>query len=545
MARETQIYRAHEGFQRNFVRTNVSVCFGGGILGGGKTFGAVLATAEPSLDPNWRGLFLRNNLDDAKSAGGLLDTFKEAYGDSIQIRTADMPRVVFPSGAYVDVTHVADQSVETILRRFKGRQYDMIYFDELSNFTWDCFKTILSRNRGKSAYAGKCIATTNPERECWIRPFIDWYIDDEGFVMEERSGVVRYFYMMGGNVTDVVWADTPEEVYNLCKADIDKKLDKVYGFMKGRDKWMSMIKSFSFYLGKMSENKEMLEANPDYIGSIAMSGGAEADKLLLGNWNVSSKDEENLVLSSAEANSIFTNDPQQNGDKWITVDLADSGTNNFLQIVWNGLDIIDIDIAPYTAPVENANRAKILANKHNIGYSHIIFDAIRGMYFKDYIEEAIPYESYRSPLGLSALQYMKLKDCCYGKLIWLIKNNCISCSDEVARKRYINAASKTMSDITVQNEFVEEARVVRWVDAPNGKKRLMTKKEMNRELGRGRSMDLFDACAMRMFPLLNYQDGTELENSRNEYMQYQEERDSGNRVNIYDDATFGVSYGGF
>ena len=73
----------------------------------------------------------------------------------------------------------------------------------------------------------------------------------------------------------------------------------------------------------------------------------------------------------------------------------------------------------------------------------------------------------------------------------------------------------------------------------------MTKKEMNRELGRGRSMDLFDACAMRMFPLLNYQDGTELENSRNEYMQYQEERDSGNRVNIYDDATFGVSYGGF
>lgn len=543
MEEKTQIFRPHEGFQQAFVRTNVSVCFGGGILGGGKTFGAVLATAEPSLDPNWRGLFLRNNLDDAKSAGGLLDTFKEAYGDSIQIRTADMPRVVFPSGAYVDVTHVADQSVETILRRFKGRQYDMIYFDELSNFSWDCFKTILSRNRGKSAYAGKCIATTNPERESWIRPFIDWYIDSEGFVMEERSGVVRYFYMMGADVKDVVWSDTPEGVYEQCKSDIDKKLDKVYGFMQGRDKWMSMIKSFTFYLGKLSENKEMLEANPDYVGSIAMSGGAEADKLLMGNWNVSSKDAENCVITFNEAASVFTNDEQMNGDKWITVDLADSGTNNFVQIAWDGLHVIDIDIAPFTTPAENARRAMVFANKHNIGYRHIIFDAIRGRYFLDYIPDAIPYESYRSPFGINALQYTKLKDCCYGKLVYLVKNNLISVTDEVARRKYINAASKTTSDLTIQNEFCEEARVIRWVDAPNGKKRLATKKELNKMLGRGRSMDLLDAISMRMMPLLNSQDGMELENSRQQYEGYQDEMDSGNRVDIYDDTNFGISYG--
>lgn len=543
MAEKTQIFRPHEGFQQAFVRTNVSVCFGGGILGGGKTFGAVLATAEPSLDPNWRGLFLRNNLDDAKSAGGLLDTFKEAYGDSIQIRTADMPRVVFPSGAYVDVTHVADQSVETILRRFKGRQYDMIYFDELSSFSWDCFKTILSRNRGKSAYAGKCIATTNPERESWIRPFIDWYIDSEGFVMEERSGVVRYFYMIGADVKDVVWSDTPEGVYEQCKSDIDKKLDKVYGFMQGRDKWRSMIKSFTFYLGKLSENKEMLEANPDYVGSIAMSGGAEADKLLMGNWNVSSKDTENCVITFNEAASVFTNDEQMNGDKWITVDLADSGTNNFVQIAWDGLHIIDIDLAPFTTPAENARRAMVFANKHNIGYKHIIFDAIRGRYFLDYIPDAIPYESYRSPFGINALQYTKLKDCCYGKLVYLVKNNLISVSDEVARRKYINVASKTTSDLTIQNEFCEEARVIRWVDAPNGKKRLATKKELNKMLGRGRSMDLLDAISMRMMPLLNSQDGMELENSRRQYEGYQDEKDSGNRVDIYDDTNFGISYG--
>jgi len=538
MAGNMQIVSPHPGFQRSFVRTSVDVCFGGSSLGSGKTYGEVLSIAEESLDPNWRGLFLRNNLDDIKAGGSILDTFHEVYGNSIQIRTADMPRVMFPSGAYCDVTHAADQSIEALLRRFKGRQYDTIIYDELTGFTWDAFKTILTRNRGKSKYSGKCRASTNPERESWIRTFIDWYVGDDGYIMEERDGVVRYFYMMGPNVTDTVWGDSKEEVYMLCKADIDKKLDRVYGFMKGRDKWPSLIKSFCFYLGRMSENKEMLENNEGYLGSIAMSGGAEAEKMLLGNWNVSSRDEEGTVISFDEANSVFTNDPQMNGDKWITVDLADSGTNNFVQVVWNGLHVIDIDIAPYTTPAENANRMKSMANKHNIGYRHIIYDAIRGRYINDYIPEAVPFESYRAPIGVNALQYVKLKDCCYGKLVWLIKNNGISVSDDVASRRYVNVAEKTKSDITVQNEFIEEARVIRWADAPNGKKRLLTKKEMNKMLGRGRSMDLMDPFGMRMYPLLNSPDGYELENSRMEYEQYKDDEENGGRVDIYDETTW-------
>ena len=540
MSDKTQIYRPHEGFQTNFVRTNVDVCFGGGNLGAGKSFGAAMATAEPSLDSRWCGLFLRNNLDDIKRGGGLIDSFRELYGDYIQVRISDMPRVTFPNGSFVDFTHVSDQTKESILRRLKGSQYDMIYFDELSNFSWEAFTTILSRNRGKSPYAGKCLATTNPEREHWTRDFIDWYVDDAGYIIPERDGVVRFFYIMGTTVKDVCWGSSKEEVYYQCKADIDKILRSQHS-----ENWEEYIKSFTFYEGKMSENKEMLERNKGYVGTIAMMGGAERDKLLGGNWNVSSRDEQDCVITFDEAASVFTNDEQMNGDKWITVDLADSGTNNFVQIAWDGLHIIDIDLAPFTTPAENARRAMVFANKHNIGYRHIIFDAIRGRYFLDYIQSAVPYESYRAPMGINALQYVKLKDCCYGKLVYLIKNNLISVSDEVASRRYINAASKTTSDITIQNEFCEEARVIRWVDAPNGKKRLATKKEMNKLLGRGRSMDLLDAMSMRMMPLLGIQDGMELESSRQRYQTYQNETNSGERVNIYDDTTFGISYGGF
>ena len=139
-------------------------------------------------------------------------------------------------------------------------------------------------------------------------------------------------------------------------------------------------------------------------------------------------------------------------------------------------------------------------------------------------------------MGLTALQYVKLKDCCYGKLISIIKNNGMSVSPEISSKVYTHQNLKTR--LTIKDEFGEEIRVVRYVDAPNGKKRLMTKREMNRELGHGRSMDLLDVCAMRMMPLLNYQDGYELENSRKEYERYKEDDENGDRVDIYDETTW-------
>ena len=365
---------------------------------------------------------------------------------------------------------------------------------------------------------------------------MDWYIGEDGFIIEERSGIVRYFYMMGSTVKDVIWGNTKEEVYYQCKTDIDRKLDKVYGFNKARDKWPSMVKSFTFYLGKMSENTEMLQNNEGYIGSIALSGGAESAKLLEGNWNVSSRDEEDATITYDEANSIFINDDQTNGDRWITADLADFGTDNFLAIAWDGLHIFDILIIPLSSPKENAEALKMFARKHDVAFAHIIYDGIRGRYINDYIPAAIPFESYRAPFGVNALQYVKLKDVCYGKLLWLLKNNGLSCSEDISKKTYTHQLLK--NTITIQDEFIDEARAIRFIEAQGGKKRLMTKKEMNKLLGRGRSMDLLDPCAMRMYPMLNIADGYELESSRRDYELQQTMLNNGDTVNIYDETTW-------
>lgn len=503
----------------------------------GKSFSAVMSIAEPAQDPHFRSLFLRNNLGDLRAGGSILDTFREVYGDNVKIIESGEPRVIFPSGAYVDVTHVADQSREKVMQRFKGRQYDHIYFDEGTGFTWECFTTIYSRNRGTAKWTGHVAMTTNPERDHWIRQFIDWYIGVDGYIREDRNGVIRYFYINGESVKDVVWGDTKEDVYAKCKIDIDRKIKSING-KNGTATWADMIKSFTFYLGRMSENKASIGTNKGYVGSVAMTGGRIAQQLLEGNWNVSTKDDLDAPISTDEANFVFLNDPQRNGDKWITADLADTGTDNFLAIYWDGFHADDILIMSKSTPRMNAEKLHVFAVEHDVPDSHIIYDAVRGTYINDYIPDAVQYVSYRTPIGLYGRGVMKLKDECYLRLVDVIKKQHLSFADWIGEKIYDHANMKER--ITIANEFIEECSVVRFRDGQSGKKTLYSKKEMNQKLGKSRSMDLLDPCAMRMLPVLSCAYGDELTRTkRREYedKEYDDTFDVEN-VNVFDDTNW-------
>lgn len=501
------------------------------------TFAAVLSVAEPSLDGRFRGLFLRNNLGDARSSGGILDTFKTVYGDEVDVVESGEPRVTFKnSGAKIDVTHVSEQTRDKLMQRFKGRQYDFIYFDEGTGFTWETFTIIFTRNRGTAKWSGKVRMTTNPEKNHWLRKFLDWYIGSDGFIREDREGVIRYFYINGEEVDDVVWGNTKEEVYKQCKISIDRTLDKVNG-KTGNFTYKDIIKSFTFYLGKMSENKASTDNNSNYVGSVAIMGGRNAQQLLEGNWNVSPEEERNALITSYDAMSVFENDPQVNGDKWITADLADTGTDNFIALVWDGFHIIDIEIHNKTKPVQNAEILIYLAKKHNISNSHIIFDGIRGSYINDYIPEAIAFISYRTSIGLYQRMFYNLKSECYIRVVMAIKNRYISFAPEIGKKIYSH--QNLTEKITILNEFIEECLVIAFRDMPNGKKALLNKKEMNGKLGYGRSMDLLDPIAMRFLPVLEYPYGEELIKSNALFQNDSDDNNEFSINNIYDETIWG------
>lgn len=500
------------------------------------TFGAILATAEPTLDPSFRGIFIRKSLNDLKTAGSVVDTFRDAFGDIIRVKSSENPRMTFPSGAYVEARQVQNEDPKKIVEEWKGVQADCIEWEELTSYSWHTFTYIMSRCRGRAKWTGKIRATLNPKKNHWVRKWLDWYIDPvTGYAIPERDGVIRYFYLNGNDVNDLVWGDTKKEVYYKCKIDIDRKINKLGGDVKYED----LIKSFTFYKGSLAENKKLLENNPGYVGSVTATGGKTSQILIEGNWNVDEEDETEAPISNSTAREIFEVEPLVNGDRWITADLADKGTDNFLAIVWDGLHIIDILIKGKTTPRENAEILHDLATRYDIADCHIIFDGNNGAYINDYIPDAVPFISYYPPVGLYARKARSRKDEAYQRLVYLINEGLISFNKNVANRIYYHQLMKEQNPIST--EFIEECSVVRFKDENSGKKRLLTKKEMNQALGKGRSMDLLDPIAMRMFPLAMYEYGTELEKTAKNLREEESilsEYQKAMRVNIFDDSVW-------
>lgn len=526
-----KIIKPQAGGQERFIRSNTDVTFFGGSLGGGKTFGAILSMAEPSLDPGFRGVFFRRTYGELKGAGGVVDLFKEAFGDIVHIKVSDSPRFTFDNGSYIEAKQISDEDPKKITETFRGLQADCLTFEELTTFEWYTFMYIMTRARGRGKWTGKVRATLNPKRSHWTRKWLDWYIKPDGFPDPEKDGVVRYFFLRGTSVDDLVWGDTKEEVYEQCKPIIDRQMKKLGGDVRYQD----MIKSFTFYKGSLAENKALLENNRGYVGNVAAAGEKMAQALIEGNFNVDLQEDEEIPIPPHLAESVFLNDPRENNDMWITADLADTGTDNTIILVWNGLHIIDMLILCTSTPRVNADKLKLMAEKWDIPDSHIIYDGVRAVYVNDYIEDAIPFISYRTSIGRYGRAFKSLKDECYARLINVIRRENLSFSDKIANSIYTHL--KINNPITVKVEFIEECSVVRFKDLPGGRKTLLNKKEMNQMLGKGRSMDLLDPIAMRMYPLLDYEYGQELIMTAAE-KQDDNDRRAGNKINVYSDSVW-------
>lgn len=544
MAQQTlhrDIFSPHNGFQKKFVMSNVDVVVGGSAMGVGKTFGALLMAAQPSLDPNFKMVCLRKNLNDTKVGGGMTDDARFIYADAgATLKLSESPRLSFPNGASIDFTHMADEAPDKVLERVKGWQYDCVYLDEGTGFEWTTFKTIFSRVRGKAAWTGKIRITTNPKKSHWLRKWVDWYIDPlTGKPIPERDGKVRYFYIKGDKIEDVVEGNTAEEVYAKCRYEIDDSIRAISSKESKRQyTYKDFVKTKTFYGGRLSENTDL---RSDYVGNIAAMGEKQRQANLEQNWNVDPDEDEYIPITSKMAQSVFVNDAAVNGDKWITMDIADVGTDNAIILAWNGFHVIDIDIIMLSKPKENAERAKAMAERHGVADCNIVYDATAARYFNDYIPEAIPYISAEKSRGMDAFTSLRIKDACYRRLVSMIKRGQLTFSDEVSQRIYTHQNLKL--PITVQSEFMEECSVVRFIRLQSGKDTLMTKKQMNSNLGKNRSMDLLDPCAMRMLPTLYLEYGEELEEGfKKAAKQYDDDDidDWGNKttVNIYDNTTW-------
>lgn len=234
-------------------------------------------------DPNFIGFVIRKNASDLKGAGGAFDEALEMFGkyDKKMTYTKQPMEIKFSSGAKIYFTGLDG---EAGMKSLQGKQISAIMLDEATHFTEEEIVWAESRLRTKAKMTPNIWLTCNPDMGSVIFTWIkDFYLYPKGCVIDnelvegradpEKDGTLRY-YLKVGNKTE--WGESKEELIEKFGDRFPK--DKVTG------KTTASPKSFTFISATCLDNPPLLEANPDYVSTLAALPRVTRERLLFGNW---------------------------------------------------------------------------------------------------------------------------------------------------------------------------------------------------------------------------------------------------------------------
>lgn len=249
------------GPQTAFLMTVADIAIYGGAAGGGKSYGLLLEPLRHFDNAEFGAVIFRRTSTQVRNKGGMWDESEKLYPRlEAHPREAQL-QWVFASGMKVKFAHLEHEKTKY---DWQGAQIPMIGFDELTHFSESTFWYLLSRNRSVSGVPSYVRATCNPDVDSWVRKFIDWWIDEDGYARQDRSGVLRWFVRINDSL---IWGNSKAE------------LEAQYGAE-------SLPKSVTFIPSKLDDNKILIEKDPGYRANLRALNRVDRLRLEGGNWNV-------------------------------------------------------------------------------------------------------------------------------------------------------------------------------------------------------------------------------------------------------------------
>lgn len=218
-------------------------------------------------DPRTTCIMFRRTTPQLKGQGGLFDTAFSMYNklpEQIRPRFRHQAmEAIFPNGAKVKWNHM-----ESVKSKYdhQGLQYTFIGFDEGTQFEWEQIEYLISRMRSESTYPSRMVISCNPDPDHYLRTMIDWYIDEDGYPIQERDGAIRWFLQISGTY---VWGNSKEELITKYQT-VDFTPKPI---------------SFSFISALIYDNPLMIENNPSYLAFLEGLNEIDKARLLKGNWD--------------------------------------------------------------------------------------------------------------------------------------------------------------------------------------------------------------------------------------------------------------------
>lgn len=475
-------YLVQEGGQEKLMTSNADIVIYGGMRGGGKSFGLLFEPLYDIYNKNLRAIIFRNSIDDLSDIVDTSYILYNCFGTFNRSRN-DLTWNL-NKGGFIKFNYFSD-STDDFKTRFRGRQYAYIGIDEITQMEFEKFKFLATCNRNAFGIRNRIIGTCNPDPDSWVAQFIDWWLTEDGLPDDEKDGVVRYCFMDGSTTSEIIWGNTRDEVYEQARDIIDSLYTEEYR-KYGRPQDL-FIKSVSFIIGKLADNKMLLESDPAYLANLANQSQEQRERDLCGNWKYKASGDDLIKIPHMEA---FFNNAQQVGDGVLraSCDVAFTGGDNLVMWLLKGWHIVDCVSAKNIDSQTCVRFIREQITKWGVQEENFTYDlsgigqAIRGFFPK-----AMPFNNLEAPYDCIKGTYDRLKSQCAFTFAEMLIAGELSIDRQLLDRKF--------NGVPLRQILMKERKVIR----PDGERRdygkcLIKKQAMKRIIGH--SPDFIEALLM-------------------------------------------------
>lgn len=429
---------AQRGGQERMLSIDADIKIVGGSRGGSKSFSSLMEVLKDIKNPDFHATILRNEKDDLQSL--VTDSYKLFSQFGTYNKSQNDMTWNFDNGGWLKFSYYAG-AYQDFKTRFQGRQYAYVCIDEGTQCPYKKFKYLLTNNRNAAHIRNRFWITCNPDPESWVRKFIDWWVDENGYIIPERDGVIRYCFMDGDTPDSIYWGNTREEVYEQCKGIIDSLWKDSYEEL-GYTKLEMFIKSATFVRADVSENIKLISTDASYLANLAQQDEEQRMRDLEANWNCKAAGDD--MIKMEDLDEIYDNAEQiGDGKRRASADIAFTGGDNFVMWLWEGWhckDLVVLRLDPKTlVSVVEAKLREWGVEECNFTYD---MQGI-GQYFKGFFKDAVPFNNQAAPIarnhqeeeGIKYL-YKDLKSQCAWLFYKMIKEKQISIDSALLERKY-------------------------------------------------------------------------------------------------------------
>lgn len=489
---------AQLGGQENMLASPADITIGGGSRGGSKTYSLLLETAKDCQNKNFRAMILRNEKPDLDD---MIEVSYEVFSQyGIYNKSKNDMTWNFHKGGNLSFSYY-EGDFESFKKRFQGKQFAFIGIDEITHCPYKKFKYLLTDNRNAYGIRTRFWGTCNPDPDCWVATFLfdgGWLDPETGYPIPEMDGVVRYCYMPGNEVSEIVWGDTREEVFEKCKTDIMKHWRAEYATC-GTPAEIA-VKSVCFVEAKLADNKILYESNPGYVGNLMNQDEEQQSRDLDGNWKLRSAGDD--LIKMDDMLNFYDNAFQASDDEtlYATADVALQGGDNAVMWLWKGNHIIDVYVCRFNSKtyidVVKAKLSEWGVDEENFAYDYQGIGQILEGHFPNavkFINQAAPIaEDKRQEEGIKKL-YKDLKSQCAVMLYKQFRDGELSIDPHILDYTFDgHGYGKTK----LREILMKERKCIRRTKDSQGKAfQIISKSDMKKIIGH--SPDFFESLLFR------------------------------------------------